>query len=162
LHAFVNTLLRCRAPFSYSFFDVRKQLILVAFVVAIAAFLAIRSRRGVPMTAPGQTFDYRPRPQVNPGGVLVRPMDADIFGAIEKGNLTRAQLLDLFPDRPYHVKLVADGGDRRVNFVLIDLQRAGHWDERWEIKPDGVFRHTASGSPTDVMFTLRVGHWIPH
>lgn len=137
----------------------------LAVVFAVAVFLLPKPRPTAGGKA-GQRFDYKPWPHVVPGGVPVRPMDADIFAAIEKGNISHAQLLDLFPDRPYHVKLVGNSAERTIGFVLIDLHRSGKWDEHWELKTDGtVSRRTLTDtedSPSNVLFTLRAGYWVPH
>jgi hypothetical protein len=136
----------------------------VALVGVVVLVMTLR-HRAPGAGGPGQRYDYKPQPQNRPGGVSVRPMDTDIFAAIEKGDLSHAQLLDLFKDRPYHVKLVANGEDHRVGFVLIDFHRSGQWNERWELKQEGVLRYTLGGaedSPPGVMFTLRAGYWIPH
>jgi hypothetical protein len=142
-----------------------KRMVGAVMLLVVLGIGAFRLRRPAGITAPGQTFDYKPGPNHSPGGVPVRPMDVDIFSAIEKGNLTRAQLLDLFPDRPYQVKLVANGETRRVGIVLVDLHRSHKWDERWQLRDDGVFRYTHgaddNASP-EILFTLRAGYWIPH
>jgi hypothetical protein len=139
-------------------------VIAVALVPVAAIILAFGPHRPAAPEQKPQAYDYKPHPNLKPGGVPLRPMDNDIFAAIERGRLTRAQLLDLFPDRPYHVKLVADSAEHWVNTVVIDLDRNGRWDERWELKKEGVFRHT-HGGPDDsdqIMFTMFGGFWIPH
>jgi hypothetical protein len=135
----------------------------LACVAAIAiGVFALRPRHS---DWPAQKYDYKAQAQIMPGGVPLRPMDADIFAAIEKGNLSRKQLLDLFPDRPYHVQLSGNSAEHWIGFALIDLHRTGKWDERWELKKDGVNRYGLGNSdeaPAGVMFTLRAGYWIPH
>ncbi len=138
-----------------------KRVAIAVAVVLVVAVIVVLGTRRAPLTAPTQAYDYKPIPHMVPGGVPLRPMDTDIFAAIEKGNLTHAQLLDLFPDRPYHVKLTANGEERRVEFVLIDLERDGKWDERWALRKDQGVDRRLIGDP-NIMFTMRAGYWIPH
>ena len=98
-------------------------------------------------------------------GSAIREMDRDIFAALADPNLQRKALVDLFPSRPYRVKVSGDVDEHRYALVLIDMNRSGKWDERWTLKGDEVFRllpqdPAAGGEP--VQFTLAHGRWQAH
>jgi hypothetical protein len=118
------------------------------------------SSEGAPPHKP-QVYDYKEPPMVKIGPPL-RPMDSEILDAIAVGEFTHAQRLDLFPDRPYHVKLIGSVPDRWISIVMIDLDRDGKWDEKWTLKPDSVIRldfddrEPMGGKP----FMLRHGQWV--
>src|SRR5579872_3819588 len=50
-------------------------------------------------------FSYRPVPGYRVG-LPMRPMDIDIFEAIERGRVDAKAKEDLFPGRPYRVRLL--------------------------------------------------------
>ena len=91
-------------------------------------------------------------------------MDADIFDALAHRPLSRTDLFDLFPDRPYHVRLVGDTLRHRVRAVLIDLERDGTWEERWDLDDTTVTRRVLqrpAGPGAGTPFALRSGRWLP-
>jgi hypothetical protein len=111
-----------------------------------------------------QVYDSKPEGGFQ-AGISLRPMDTEIFDAIAKGGLDRNAHLDLFPGRPYHVKLIGSLADQWIGMVVIDMERDGKWDERWKLKEDRVertvFRDEFSGG-MEVMYTLNHGRWQPH
>jgi hypothetical protein len=112
-----------------------------------------------------QIYNTKPDPRLH--GVGLRPMDLDIFGFIGSGQLERDRMLDVFPDKPYRVRMIGSLPDHWVSVVLVDLNRDGKWDERWDLKPDDVdrtiFRRARetelAGEPADQRFALRRGLW---
>ena len=139
----------------------RLVLALVVVLVPLGGFAIwkLTHRRAPP--ASGQKFDYVPTGNIK-GGISLRPMDTEIFQAIERNHLTLDRVLDLFPDKTYKVKLIADLQSQRVIGVMIDLDRDGRWDERWEMRTDGCTRHllTAKNSNESPSFALVQGRWI--
>lgn len=138
--------------------------------VAVLGFVAWKHQHVAPPAAVGKSvvdparFDFRPNPMVK-SGALLRPMDSEIFEVLEKGELRREDLLEVFPNKPYRVRFVVSGGERRVISVLIDLNRDGVWDERWDIKAAGAMERweLVNGSSKDAqLFTLWGGRWLPH
>src|SRR5581483_599307 len=125
----------------------RLVLALVAVLVPVAGYaiwkLTPRASPSVSAPTEQQTFDYIPSGKIK-GGFPLRPMDTEIFETILRNHLTLDRVLDLFPDKPYHVKLVADLQTQRVIGVMIDLERDGRWDERWEMRTNGCTRHLLS------------------
>jgi hypothetical protein len=97
----------------------------------------------------------------HPIGPKLRPMDHDIFERIEKNDMKR--LDDVFPGKPYQVRMYRDAAEGLIYLVEIDLQRSGVWEERWELKKDEVTREvTHVGDRTYVdTFALRSGRWLP-
>jgi hypothetical protein len=99
-------------------------------------------------------------------GIPLRDMDRDIFAKLKDPALDRTALLDLFPDRPYHVRVIGSVMEHRFGLVLVDFERDGKWDEKWDLmKPGEVTRHVehdgaANGQPVD--YTLVHGKWQPH
>jgi hypothetical protein len=137
-----------------------------AILVAVAA-LAIWKLTTRPSTPPpkahkAQIYDVEPDPRMTIG-VPLRPMDRDIFDAIAKDDFRREQLPDLFPDRPYRVHLTKDFIENRIIVLLIDLDRDGRYDERWQLQPEGVTRYItpATNGPESLPFRLRKGRWVP-
>jgi hypothetical protein len=99
-------------------------------------------------------------------GIPQRDIDHEIFAKLKDPALERTTLLDLFPDRPYHVRVVGSVMEHRFGLVLIDFERDGKWDEKWDLmKPGEIKRHVeheqaAGGQPVD--YTLVHGKWQPH
>jgi len=124
-----------------------------------------RPRPGVspPVAHPPQIYQTTPGP--HPGlGQPLRTLDIDTFDRIARADYQRQEMLDLFPGRPYHVKLVGSFTDRWIDAVMVDVERDGHFDERWDLKPDGVFRRVIGpGQEFDAAtpFMLRNGLWLP-
>jgi hypothetical protein len=142
----------------------RLVLALVVVLVPLAGFAIWKLTKHASPTekaAPGQVYDYLPSGR-SKTGVPLRPMDNEIFEAIARNHFTVERVLDLFPDRPYHVKLVANLATQRASGVLIDLDRDQKWDERWELRTDGCTRYvlTPQKSNESPKFTLHEGHWI--
>jgi hypothetical protein len=143
----------------------RLVLVLLALLVPLAGFaiwkLTPRPSSSLDKPPPAQTFNYVPSGR-SKAGIPLRPMDTDIFEAITKNHLTLERAMDLFPDRPYHVKLVADLQSQRVLGALIDLDRDGRWDERWQMRTDGCTRTPLSTKNGDGSrsFNLVDGHWV--
>lgn len=108
-----------------------------------------------------QVYNYKPDPRFQ-AGVPLRPMDIEILEALARGHFDRAQLLDLFPGRPYHVKLIGSPGDGRIDLLAIDLDRNGIWDEQWRLKPETVERRTFDKEGPGIPFVLRNGRWLPY
>lgn len=124
-----------------------------------------RSSSAVPnATAQPFVFDLTENPHSH-AGIQLREMDRDIFNVLTTGNFERQRMNDYFPDKPYRVRMVGSASEKRVGAVLIDLDRDGKFDERWELKPGQVnrmvFRDEAAGSQP-VMFTLAHARWMPH
>ena len=116
------------------------------------------------LAGPPQQFDIKEEPSFH-GGVPLRPMDRDIFAVLADEHLERTRLLDLFPDRPYRVRVVGSVAERRFGALNIDLDRDGKLDERWMLKGNEVVRDvpedpTGGGQP--VHYTLAHGRWQPH
>jgi hypothetical protein len=113
---------------------------------------------------PPQQFDLTENPASH-GGVPLRPMDRDIFAQIMSEKLERKQMHDVFPDRPYRVVFIGSASEHRIGFVLVDLDRDGKFEERWELKTGEVSRvvqadPAAQGQP--VKYTLGHGRWQVH
>jgi len=99
-------------------------------------------------------------------GVSLRPMDHDIIAALQSGHVERSQVTDLFPDKPYQVRLAGSPATQQFRFVLIDLNRDGKWDERWDLGEPGQIKREVMHDPDalghDTMYTLNQGKWQPH
>jgi hypothetical protein len=99
-------------------------------------------------------------------GIPLRDMDRDVFAKLKDPALDRTALIDLFPDRPYHVRVIGSVMEHRFGLVLVDFERDGKWDEKWDLmKPGEVSRHvehdpSAGGKAVD--YTLVHGKWQPH
>jgi hypothetical protein len=154
---------------------------ILAVVSGVAVLVARSSTRSIPEPEAGrpegftasspyrstpekQRFDLHEDPNFTLG-LPMRPMDHDIFAAIADGALERKRLPDLFADRPYRVRLVGSVAERHFGMVMIDLERDGSWDERWDLQPGQVLRDVkkddaAGGQP--VRYTLAHGRWQPH
>jgi len=101
------------------------------------------------------------------GGAL-RPMDEEIFAAIASGQLEQAHLDDVFPSKPYRVRMVGSMAPRKwISVVFIDLQRDGKFEERWDLTTDDVVRvvfrkprgDNFAADDADPKFSLRRGTW---
>lgn len=99
-------------------------------------------------------------------GVPMRPMDRDIVAVILSGHVERTSMLDLFPDRPYQVRLAGSAALNQFRFVLIDLNRDGKWDEKWDLGEAGQIHrqvmHDPDSAGQEVNYTLAHGRWQPH
>jgi hypothetical protein len=122
---------------------------------------ATRDSQGRVIHGP-QVYDYK-SPSKFQAGVPLRPMDIDIFEALAGGKLQRTDLPDLFPNRPYRVRLIGSAEERWITSALIDLDRDGKPEEAWEMKEDTIIRRDivpgkpAAGTP----YALRPGKWLP-
>jgi hypothetical protein len=119
----------------------------------------------VPVEAAAPLWDTEERPGFT-AGVAMRPMDREIIAAARSGNIDRRAMLDLFPDRPYRVRLAGSAELQQYRFVLIDLDRDGTWDERWDLGQPGQIRreltpHGEAG-PQAITFTIAHGRWQAH
>jgi hypothetical protein len=111
-----------------------------------------------------QVFDLAEDPRAK-GGIPLRPMDRDIFDRITHLRIDRSQMRDVFPDRPYRVQFVGSIAEHHIGLVMIDLDRDGKFDERWDLKRDGVTRmvqQDPSADGTPVKYSLSHGRWQPH
>jgi hypothetical protein len=117
-----------------------------------------------PEAEPPQHFDLTEDPRSH-AGIALRPMDRDIFALINGLNLERNQMKDVFPERPYRVAFIGSLAEKRIGLVMIDLDRDGTFEERWELKRGEVDRTVpkdpaAGGNP--VKYTLAHGRWQVH
>jgi hypothetical protein len=115
-------------------------------------------------SATAQVFDTIDT-NVAHGGVTLRDMDRDIFAEITAATLERERMKDVFPERPYRVQLIGSLTERRIGFVLVDLDRDGKNEEKWEIRSGEVNRTVfndpaTNGQPTK--YNLRHGRWQVH
>jgi hypothetical protein len=113
---------------------------------------------------PPQVFDTVEDPNWK-AGVPMRDMDRDIFAKFKDPALERSALLDMFPDRPYKVRVMGSASEHRFGLVMIDLNRDGKWDERWDLRAGQVTRaveHDEGASGQRVTYTLTHGKWQPH
>jgi hypothetical protein len=112
-----------------------------------------------------QFYAYKPDPNVH-AGLPLRPMDEEILEAINNESFEEKDMLDLFPQKPYRVRLVGSKKEHWIMGAMIDLERDGKWDESWEMKPDMLVRRLTedSGRPKSeaAIFQLRPGHWLPY
>ncbi len=118
----------------------------------------------------GQTYPMKPDPRFKAGTAL-RPMDREIFAAIASGQLDQSHLQDVFPSQPYRVRMIGTMSGpvstHWVSVVLVDTNRDGSWDERWDLKRDDVdriiFRHPRGDNvgpdDSDPRFALKQGIW---
>jgi hypothetical protein len=116
------------------------------------------------VSAEPQVFDLAEDPRAK-AGIPLRPMDRDIFDQITHLRLERSQLRDVFPDRPYRVVFVGSVAEHHIGLVMIDLDRDGKFEERWDLKRDGVTRmvqQDPSAEGAQVKYTLSHGRWQPH
>jgi hypothetical protein len=108
-------------------------------------------------------FELTPDPdQKGPGGADLRPMDRDIFDKLITLNVERSQIRDVFPDRPYRVQFVGSLAERHIGTVLIDIDRDGTIDERWDIKHGSVNRMVPKDPAAggyQVGYLLSHGRW---
>ena len=93
-------------------------------------------------------------------------MDRDILDQITHlERIPRTQMKDVFPDRPYRVAFVGSVAERRVGLVMIDLDRDGKFEERWDLKGSEITRNViqdpASGGVPG-RYTLARGRWQVH
>jgi hypothetical protein len=99
-------------------------------------------------------------------GVAMRPMDRDVVAALRSGRIERTSMLDLFPDRAYRVRLTGSARQQQFRWVLVDWNRDGVWDERWDLGEPGQILRTVTHDPDsmghEVMYTLTHGRWLPH
>jgi hypothetical protein len=113
---------------------------------------------------PPQQFDLTEIPGYATG-IPLRPMDRDIFAEILSPKLERSKMRDVFPDRPYRVTFVGSASEHRIGLVLVDMDRDGKIDERWELKKTEVRREVEKDPATDrqaVRYTLAHGRWQLH
>jgi hypothetical protein len=121
------------------------------------------SGSAAPADGPMQ-FDLQEIPTFT-AGIPLRPMDRDIFAALTSGKITREQVPDLFPDRPYRVRLMGSPSDQHFSGLNIDLERNGKIDERWTMRPGAVERMVPNDPAADgqpVKYTLSHGRWQLH
>jgi hypothetical protein len=112
---------------------------------------------------PFQQFDLTENPQAR-AGIPLRPMDREIFAAIMGGRIERTRMNDLFPDRPYRVALVGSVAERRIGLVMIDMNRDGKFEERWDLKGNDVVRSVQQDPAAEgagVKYALAHGRWQP-
>lgn len=153
----------------------------------LAAWTAARSRPSEPSAgawqpAPGSSSDaatatagdagpYRPHwdTEEDPhwkAGISLRPMDHDIIAALQSGTVARTAMPDVFPDRPYDVRFAGNPETQTFAYVLVDLNRDGTIDEKWDLtKPGAIERvvfHDPDARNQKVMYTLVKGKWQPH
>lgn len=107
-------------------------------------------------------------------GIPMRPMDHDIIAAVQSGKVERKDVLDLFPDKPYRVRLVGSPASQTFVYVLIQMDRTAKqdpdprqaWDERWDLREPGTIKRYVFRDPNaqgeQVMYTLTKGRWQPH
>ena len=99
-------------------------------------------------------------------GVPLRPMDRDIIAVLLSGHVARTAMPDIFPDRPYQVRLAGNPDEGQFQYVLIDMNRDGKWDERWDLSQPGQIRRQVPHDPDalnrEVNYTLTHGRWQPH
>jgi hypothetical protein len=116
-----------------------------------------------PPTREAMQFDLAEDPAFHSGFAL-RPLDRDIFAAMADPHLDRTRLPDLFPQSRERVRLLGSVAEGRFAQVLIDRDRNGTWDEKWDLKPHEVSRVVTSdpGSDTAVRYTLSHGRWQAH
>ena len=113
----------------------------------------------------GQIYSLKSDPRLQ--GIQIRQMDREIFAAIASGQLDQSHLEDVFPSQPYRVKMIGSIPAHWISIVLVDSNRDGKWDERWDMKHDDVDRivfrtprtNDIGGDPDDARFALRNGHW---
>jgi hypothetical protein len=147
--------------------------------VIVLVTAAVRSRDSIPVPAqpPSSSSPAAAAEMASPkwdtvevpswnAGVPMRAMDREIVAAILSGHVDRTSMSDLFPDRPYQVRLAGSAAARQFRWVLIDLNRDGAWDERWDLGEPGQIQRTVTRDPdargSEVMYTLVHGRWQPH
>jgi hypothetical protein len=109
-------------------------------------------------------FDLAEDPKFK-AGIALRPMDHDIFDKLTTLALDRSQMRDVFPDRPYRVHFIGSLAEKRIGLVMVDLNRDGKVDERWDIKSGEVVRNVQAdphANGVEVRYTLAHGRWQPH
>jgi len=115
--------------------------------------------------APGRRWDTEEIPTWKVG-VPMRPMDRDIVAALVAGHVDRSRVIDLFPERAYQVRLAGSAETGAFPYLLVDLNRDGTWDERWDLTKPGEIRRTVTHDPDaygrEVTYTLAHGRWQPH
>lgn len=109
-----------------------------------------------------QHFDVTENPKFK-GGVSLRDLDRDIFAKLnDLDHLKREEMRDVFPDKPYLVRFIGSVATKNIGYVLVDINRDGKIDERWEIR-DGSVRRTVPNDPnaadTEVRYQLGQGRW---
>ena len=159
----------------------RKNGPLIAAFLGVAAVGIIIGRASsaphetppVPTARPSASSAFDTEPQQfdlseianSKAGIPLRPMDRDIIEAIQNASFDRARMNDLFPDRPYRVRLVGSLAERRIGLVMIDLNRDGKFDERWDLTRTEISRVVHDDSATagaPVKYTLGHGRWQVH
>jgi hypothetical protein len=97
-------------------------------------------------------------------GHPLRDMDIEILEVINQGSWTERDIPDLFPAKPYRVHFQSRApGEKWVDVVLIDTDRDGKWDERWELREEELERRIINRSDPSVgiPYSLRHGCWVP-
>ena len=89
-------------------------------------------------TADGKADDKKPGDKKAAGDGL-RPIDEKILAHLKNG-FAGDRLKDVFPGDPVKVNVAREGGGFRIK---IDLNRDGHWDEKWTTHGDDVKRQVA-------------------
>jgi hypothetical protein len=154
---------------------------LVGVALATTALVAARSGRAtmgetepeappaVPKKAAGEPVAPLWDTDELPGfttGVAMRPVDRDVFAALRGAAFPREAMVDVFPRRPYRVRFGGSAVGHAVRLVLLDLDRDGRWDERWDLgQPGQVVRRVLPAGHEGgegVDFTLTHGRWQPH
>jgi hypothetical protein len=142
---------------------------LVSFVLGRAS-MPVREAPAAPAppsSEPPIQLDLTEDPRAT-AGIPLRPMDRDVFAEIARatsGQLERIRMKDLFPDRPYKVTFVGSVAERRIGLVLIDLNRDGTYEERWDLKRNDVVRSVQNDTFAEanvVRYTLAHGRWQVH
>ena len=86
----------------------------------------------------GKADDKKPGDKKAAGDGL-RPIDEKILAHLKNG-FAGDRLKDVFPGEPAKVNVAREGGGFRIK---IDLNRDGHWDEKWTTHGDDVKRQVA-------------------
>lgn len=117
----------------------------------------------------GQVYNLKADTRLK--GFPLRQMDREIFAAISSGQLDQSHLQDVFPGQPYRVRMIGSMSGpvatHWVSVVLVDTNRDGKWDERWDLKRDEVDRtifrkpreEQVAADDADAKFALRQGTW---
>jgi hypothetical protein len=162
-----------RLPLIAAFVGVGLVGVLIGFSIGHSTNLvtvapAVGSASSSPMADrsahPPQTFDLKEDPRA-PTGIALRPMDREIFTEIMSDHLDRTKMRDLFPDRPYRVALVGSVAEHRIGVVMIDLNRDGKFEERWDLKGSEVTRTVMADTAAEgssVQYSMAHARWQPH
>jgi len=108
-------------------------------------------------------FDLTENPQLKIG-IQLRDLDRDIFARLnDLDHMSREQMADVFPDKPYRVRFIGNLADKHIGIVLIDLNRDGTTDEKWQLMDDGSVKRTVpmdhNANDTEVRYQLGNGRW---